>query len=221
MQRFAPPGIAMHVVATEGAADPSAETNLARVLGLADPAAIAEAAKELLPLEVSSIGYACTSASYVRGVEGAAEISREVADVTGLPATTTSTAMVNALRSLEIRSVAVLSPHVDELNERLEAFLRDSGFEVVRMLGLSEVRDIDAVPAEEVQRLVVEDLDCPDADGVFISCTSMRTSPIIERTEELIGKPVVTANQATVWEALRLAGLFAKRPGLGKLYRRA
>ena len=74
--------------------------------------------------------------------------------------------MVNALRSLEIRSLAVLSPHVDELNERLEAFLRDSGFEVVRMLGLSEVRDIDAVPSEEVQRLVVEDLDCPDADGV-------------------------------------------------------
>ena len=51
-------------------------------------------------------------------------------------------------------------------------------------------------------------------ESPFISCTSMRTSPIIERTEELIGKPVVTANQATAWEALRLAGLFSERPSL-------
>lgn len=219
VRRFAPPGVGMDVVATRDTVEPASDINLKRALSNAQPAVIAEAATELVPRRVAAIGYACTSVSYVRGVEGAAEIARQVADATGLPATTTSTAMANALRSLGVGRVAVLSPHVDELNERLEAFLRDSGFEVARMVGLGKISGIDEIPADEIEDLVVREADHPDADGVFVSCTSMKTSPIIESAESAVGKPVVTANQATVWESLRMAGFPAETPGLGTLFR--
>lgn len=54
---------------------------------------------------------------------------------------------------------------------------------------------------------------------MFISCTGMRTSTIIDSMEEQTGKPVVSALQATVWEALRLAGAAPEMPGVGGLYR--
>ncbi len=38
----------------------------------------------------------------------------------------------------------------------------------------------------------------PDADGLFIACTGLRTAEIIEPLEEEFGVPVVTANQATM-----------------------
>lgn len=60
-------------------------------------------------------------------------------------------------------------------------------------------------------------LDHGDADGVFISCTNYRTFEIIEQLEDDLDKPVVTSNQATLWDAMRNAGVDADLP-LGRLF---
>ena len=95
-------------------------------------------------------------------------------------------------------------PHVDELNERLRSFLEQSGFDVVHMRGLNRLRGIEQIPTEEIEELVVHLVDRPEADGVFISCTGMKTAVIIDRLQECIGKPVVTALQATIQDSLRI-----------------
>ena len=173
---------------------------------------------ELLPHGVASIGYACTSASYVCGAAGERGISKRLSDATGLPATTTSGATVTALSTLGIERVAVLSPHVNEINEKLKAFLEESGVSVVRIVGLNLKGDIEKVSPEDILRLVVAKVDSDQAEGVFISCTGMMTSSILEETEKAIGKPLVTANQATMWQTLRLAGAPSGIPALGRLY---
>ena len=69
------------------------------------------------------------------------EPSRQTyATAAGVPATTTSTAAVAALHELGARRVAVLSPHVDALNERLRGYFETSGFVVVNMVGLEPAR---------------------------------------------------------------------------------
>ena len=105
------------------------------------------------------------------------------------------------------------------MNERLKMFLEGSGLDVLHMRGLNKLGGIEDIPPDDIRRLVLRLVDRPDADGVFVSCTSMRTASIIDPLEAAIGKPVVSALQATVWETLRLAALWRDTPGLGRLYR--
>ena len=218
--RFMPDGVGWHMVGTRpdfGADDRPAITR-ERLYAMAENPNIEAAAATLPALEVQAVGYGCTSASYVRGVGGDKDISARITGATGLPATTTSTTAVEALNLLGVTRVAVLSPHVDELNERLQTFLEGHGMDVMHLRGLNKLRGIEHIPQEEIHELVVQLVNCPEADGIFISCTGMRTSNILARLEGKTGKPVVSAMQATVWGTLRLAGVPAELPGLGSLF---
>ncbi len=219
-RRFVPDGVAFHMTGPP----PRRHTDLLdgitleRLLRMPGDSNIEAAARELVPLGVAAIGYGCTSASFVRGVGGDRDISDRITAATGLPATTTSAAAVEALRSLDVRRVSVLAPYVDELNAQLRRFLEDSGFEVVHLRGLNKLGGIEQIPQEDIRQLVLQLVDRPDADGVFISCTGMRTSAILDSMEESIDKPVVSALQATVWDTLRQAGTAPNMPGVGRLY---
>ena len=199
--RFLPVGVTARYSPTGGEAEP---ITLERLFRMAESSDIEKAASMFMAPDVDVIAYACTSASYVRGVGGAADIEDRIEQATGLPTTTTSSAVVRALHAASVRRVSVLSPHVDELNERLGAFLDESGFDVVHMRGLNRLRGIEQIPPEEIEELVVHLVDRPEADGVFISCTGMKTAVIIDRLQERIGKPVVTALQATIQGSLRI-----------------
>ena len=180
---------------------------------------IDEAARTFSLIGIGSVAYACTAASFIRGVGYDTEIIKRIEEASGDPATTTTTAAVAALRELGVRRLAVAAPYEDEVCERLQRFFEDSGFEVVSLmnLGLSGV-DIGAVPSEQVYALGKK-AATPEAEGLFISCTGFRTIEILDPLEQYIGKPVVSANQATMWHALRIAGIHAQLDGLGSLYR--
>jgi maleate cis-trans isomerase len=57
----------------------------------------------------------------------------------------------------------------------------------------------------------------PEADGLLISCTSLRSIEIIDALEADLGKPVISSNQASFWSTLRMAGVNESVPGFGKL----
>lgn len=219
--RFVPEDVDWHIVGTppDFEADDLPAITRERLFAMAENPNIETAAATLPALGAQAIGYGCTSASYVRGVGGDKDISARITGATGLPTTTTSTTAVEALSLLGVTRVAVLSPHVDELNERLRGFIEGHGFDVVHLRGLNKLRGIEHIPQEEIYELVVQLVDCPEADGIFISCTGMRSSDILARLEDVTGKPVVSAMQATIWGTLRLAGAPAERPGLGSLFR--
>jgi maleate isomerase len=220
-RRYMPPGVGLHMIGTRppAEADLSVGITIERLLKMPGDSNIEDAAEELVPMGVASIVYGCTSASYIRGVGGDTDIAGRINAATGLPATTTSGAAVAALRHLGVRQVSVLSPHVDELNERLHRFLSDSGFEVVHLRGLNKLSAIEEIPQEDIRELVLQLVNQPDADGIFISCTGMRTSSILDGLEADTGKPVVSAMQASVWEVLLKAGLTPDVAGVGSLFR--
>ena len=92
------------------------------------------------------------------------------------------------------------------------------GLDVVRAIALGLERDsqMSRVEPESVRDVAIR-TDIPEAQGLFISCTALRTSPVVEDIERALAKPVVTSNQALVWHALRLAGYEDSLPGLGRL----
>lgn len=178
---------------------------------------IEQAATDLNVIHLDAIAYACTSGSFLHGVGGDLEIIQRMETASGVPCTTTTTAAVRALRAFGSRRISVVTPYPDEVNERFQAFLEESGFQVVAFKGLGLNRGIYNQPAGAAYRLAME-ADRGDADAVFISCTNFRSAEILQVLEQDLGKPVVTANQATMWDLLRLAGVRAGDERYGRLY---
>ena len=179
------------------------DVELAELLGTDD--ALRIGTLDLLAVEPDVVLYLCTSGSFVRGVEGEHRM-RDVMAAAGAPvAVTTSGALLDALHHLGVHDVAVASPYLPSLGAHLDAFLRAGGFRVVdhRRLGLD--RHIWRVPDSAVRHLVLA-ADHDAADAVFISCTNLPTYDVIAELEEVLGKPVLSANQVSLWSALRRAG---------------
>jgi maleate isomerase len=212
--RLAPPGVTVHVARTQPLVDDFSIDAYARLAG----EDVERQAALLGLIRPSSVAYACTSGSFIRGVEYDEEISARVRQASGAPATTTSTAMVNALRALGVRRVAVATPYRSAINERLATFLTTSGFSVENDMGLGlDDWTINFIPQSDVYHLARK-VNTENAEALFIACTNLRALDVIEPLEKDLAKPVITANQATMWEALRLAGIRERPKGFGTLY---
>lgn len=145
------------------------------------------------------------------------EIVRRLEGAAGVPATTASTALAEALRTLGVERVAIASPYPEWLNERLSKFLENQGFLVTQRRGLN-VECPAFLPPEAAAGLARE-VDSPEAEGILISCTNFRTLEVIEELERELGKPVISSNTAAFWHTLRLAGMRSAVPGGGQLLR--
>ena len=122
--------------------------------------------------------------------------------------TTTSRASVRALRALDVHRIVFVGPYLDDVTEQGRRFFEASGFKVLNAvgMGLDHDRTISRVPPEEVYHLARRS-DHADAEAIFISCTAFKTIGVIAALEQDLGKPVVSANQASFWDCLRTAGL--------------
>jgi maleate isomerase len=212
---FAPPDVSIHITRVMVSDQP---LSLKVVTKLSEDPEIELAAERLRPIAPGAIAYASTSVSFARGPGGDIPICERIKKASGIPATTTSTAIGAACRALGISKVAVATPYVREITDQLVAFLADLGISTVAVKDLGLARDIDGVSAEEITRLATE-TDCPAAEGLLISCTNLSTASVVPSLESRLGKPVITANQATVWHACRLAGAGNGFAGVGRLWR--
>ncbi|MFK4690078.1 maleate cis-trans isomerase family protein [Streptomyces pristinaespiralis] len=177
---------------------------------------------EALRLEgAESVVWACTSGSFVLGWEGAHEQVRELAKAAGMPASSTSFGFVNAVRHLGMPRVAIAATYPADVTEYFAAFLEKSGAVVVsgRDAGILTAEEVGTWGREQVLELA-RSADHPDADVVLMPDTALHTVAHLADLEEALGKPVLTANQVTVWEGLRLADRRAWGDNLGRLFAR-
>ena len=186
---------------------------------LAENGDIEESARRLTVRRAPDvIGYFCTTVSFVRGPGGDVDISRRVTETTGRPATTTSTAMIAALRAIGIQRVALASPYLPDVEQKLIAFLAAHNIETVNSVALNLPLDHSIVaPADILQ--AARAADCPEAEAVFISCTGQRLNAYLDGIERALGKPVLAANQVTAWHALSLGGWADRWKGPGSSLR--
>jgi maleate isomerase len=98
-----------------------------------------------------------------------------------------------------------VTPYVDSVTERLLGYLGEHGVESTSSVGLGLLNHIWKVAYSEVVQ-AVRDADRPDAQAVFISCTNVLTYDIIAPLERMLGKPVLAANQVTMWAAMHAIG---------------
>ncbi|MFD8213004.1 aspartate/glutamate racemase family protein [Streptomyces sp. NPDC059697] len=175
--------------------------------------------EELRLSGAEAVVWACTSGSFVYGWEGAHEQVRALARAAGLPASSTSFAFAHAVREIGARRVAIAATYPQDVADLFAAFLREAGVEVVssRASGIITAAEVGTWGEAEVLELARAG-DHPDADAVLVPDTALHTAAHLPALEKDLSKPVLTANQVTVWEALRLADRKVNAPTLGTLF---
>lgn len=184
-------------------------------LGTQAPAA----AGLLAHARVNVICYGCAAGGFLKGPVEDRALGARIEKETGIPVAISSAAVAEALRTLGASRVSLASPYAPWLNERLRQYLTVAGFEVMAMQGL-DTQNHSVVTTERIEALISE-VDRPQAQAIFVSCSNFPTLGVIESMERKLGKPIVASNQASMWKMLRLMGDSRAVPGAGRLFREA
>ncbi len=136
--------------------------------------------------------------------------------------TTPITAVTAALRAMGATRLAVLTPYPADVNRMISADLAERGFEVVACGSFHGTGDPDfvRVPVEAVRAAACELGRVDGVEAIFVSCTALRVSPVIEAIEAETGLPVLTSTQALAWHCLQLAGYEEPLSGPGRTFKR-
>ncbi|UGS25626.1 aspartate/glutamate racemase family protein [Microbacterium resistens] len=147
-----------------------------------------------------------TSLSFYRGKDFNDEIVDTMRQATGLPVTTMSAAIVDALRAVGVARPAVASAYTAEVHGRLLRFLAQEGLDVAGSahLSISSIDEVHTVDDDTVHDLAVQAAEDPGFDGILISCGGLQTARAVTALEESYGVPVVSSPLAGLWAAVRL-----------------
>ena len=118
----------------------------------------------------------------------------------------------------------MVTPYGRSINEREQAFFNAHGVEIPAFTAFEceHSHDIDKVtPSAIVERVLAHRAAIDNCDGVFVSCTALRSMETVEHLEAELDKPVVTSNASALWAALRRLNIDGHDVPAGRLYRSA
>jgi maleate isomerase len=207
--RWTPDDVSLHVART-----PYSPLHVGVELAatISDVDAVREATRILTPIEPEVVAYACTSGSFAGGLAGEEAVRRAMCDGGADYAVTASGALLEALAEVGASRVAIATPYVSDVTDLLCDFLEEAGIETVSRTDLRLEGRIWTVPYERTLELIIA-TDHVEAEAIFVSCTNLATYDLIPRVEEALGKPVLSANQVTMWAALAAMKRSAVGPG--------
>ena len=178
-------------------------------------------ARDLKARGAEAISLMGTSLSFYRGPAGNAQVLRAMQEATGLPVTTMTDSVLQALAAFGVQRIAVGTAYTDAVNGPLTAYLSASGYEVAGLeaLHLTGVAEIQATTEDGLIGLGERALRAsPGAEALFISCGGLRTLPVIPVLEERFGLPVISSATAGAWGAARITGHTGRAEGHGRLF---
>jgi arylmalonate decarboxylase len=185
---------------------------------------IGPAAAKLASQGANAVVLMGTSLSFYKGAAFNERLKDTLKKATGLPATTMSTSVIEGLRAVGAKRVVAATAYDDEVNRRLQAFLKESGFEVlgVKGLGIEKVEDVDRVTQDGLLKFCVGVRKTqPQANAILVSCGGLRTLEILAPLEQRGGVPAVSSTPHALRAGVRLLGLSGRAPGYGMLLSKA
>lgn len=164
------------------------------------------AARDLATIRPDVVVFSCTSAGALRGNAYEQRLCDELAALTKAPVVSTMAAVRDELRRLGVRSVAVVTPYPDALNERVKASLETQGLRVPRVagLGLLDSLAIAEVEPAAIHGFAVAEFRKAPAEALFLACCTFRAFDARDAIRATLGVPVVTSNQAALAAAMRV-----------------
>ena len=216
-QVMAPSGVSFHTTRMR-----MPKASVGQLKSLADN--VAEEASLLADAHVNLIAFACTAGSMIGGTGYDQQIINRIRETTGIEATTTTTAVLEALRELKLEKISLITPYLPEINRMEIDFLKNQNFQVIaeRGLGLDEpLKQLEVSPWRwyKMASEVAEETRRAGGSGFLISCGGIQVVEMIKAIEQDTGMYVVTSNQALLWKCLRQKGIHRIVEGFGKLFK--
>lgn len=208
--RWVPDDVSLHLTRTPFV-PVEVSLDLARLVS--EHQTLGEAVRALIAVAPEVVAYACTSGSFVDGVAGERAMCAQMSSAGGaLPAVTTSGALLEALAELRVRRVALVTPYTVSVTRALQEYVAEAGVQVTGCAFMGLTRHIWQVPYRDVVAMARAAVRPGAADALFISCTNLPTYDVIPQLEAELRIPVLSANQVTMWAALRRLGTRAVGP---------
>ncbi|MDQ0693434.1 aspartate/glutamate racemase family protein [Arthrobacter sp. W4I7] len=182
-----------------------------------DAAVMREAGRLLATADVDVIAWNGTSGSWL-GAAHDRELVHEITDATGIPATTSTLAYLEAFKSFGTERIALFTPYTEDVNLQVIAAYEREGIKTVdhRALGLSDNESFARVTVDEM-RPGSRELAAAAPDALVYLCTNLYGANITAEIEDGTAVPVLDSVAVTLWHALRLAGAPLLDPRWGKL----
>ncbi|MBA2806438.1 decarboxylase [Streptomyces sp. KM273126] len=206
--RWMPDEISLHLTRTPYV-PVEVSLDLARLVS--EHETLGDAVRTLNAIAPEVVAYACTSGSFVGGVAGERAMCEAMTRAGAVPSVTTSGALLDALNELGVRRLALVTPYTVSVTLALEEYLSEAGITVTGRAFMGLTRHIWKVPYRDVVDMARRAVRAP-ADALFISCTNLPTYDVIPQLEAELRMPVISANQVTMWAALRHLGTRAVGP---------
>lgn len=207
--RWAPMEVSLHLARTPYEPVP-VSLEMAELVSATDH--LQTATRDVLGVEPEVVAFLCSSGSFIHGLAYEEALCEAIRQAGAPEAVTTSGALAEAVRELGLTRISVVTPYDEPLTRRLEEFLGELDVTVLRSQYLGLGGGIWKVNYRTVADLVMA-ADDPAAEAIFVSCTNLPTYDIIAPLERDLGKPVLTANQLTVWACLGRMDLPMVGPG--------
>jgi maleate isomerase len=217
MAMMTPPGVSLHF-ARMGGYDEDAIPDAAQMqsLGAAD---LQETLTLLSGAKPDVVLYGCTSATLSHGPAFDRDLATRIKAQSGAQTVTAAGALVHALRTLGTAKIAFASPYVPAINDLAIDFLTKMEIETVARADIGTALSNEgqgALTPGDVMTLALR-ADHTDAEALVLSCTDMRAVESVADVEARLGKPVVTSNQAMLFQALQLLQMPEPVQGFGQL----
>ena len=175
---------------------------------------------KLLPPSFSfdTIGYACTSGATMIGEDTVAGMIQELHPQAKI--SNPLSACKAGLAALGVRQLALVTPYPPEVTLAMRDNLKRAGFDATIVASFNQSDDftVARISQQSVLDAILKAGNSDLCDGVFVSCTSLRTLDILSHAESVLGKPVVSSNQALAWHMMRLSGITHQPEGFGRLF---
>ena len=164
---------------------------------------IEDATRTLNDAKCDVVAFHCTATSMEEGMAGEERVLAALRRAGAVRALTTATAIRRALDVLRARRIVLVTPYSAKTTAEEAEFLRSAGYEVIHAIGFDlGGSDAFCATAADFWRERVIEAEREEADVYFLSCANISAFGVIEAIERRLGRPLITSNQAVLWDAL-------------------
>jgi len=180
---------------------------------------ITDVTKEILPdQKLDCVAYGCTSGSIAAGYDSIFEKVNKAKPNTKV--STPITAAIKGMKKLGIKNLSIFTPYTSEINDSVADFFNKENFKINDMNYFDIASDLDIGKVDSNHLFsVLKKIDLSKSDALFVSCTALPVLSLINDLEKELNKPVISSNQALIWDCLELINSNYNIEGFGRLFK--
>ena len=180
---------------------------------------ITDVTKEILPdQKLDCVAYGCTSGSIAAGYDSIFEKVNKAKPNTKV--STPITAAIKGMKKLGIKNLSIFTPYTSEINDSVADLFNKENFKINDMNYFDIASDLDIGKVDSNHLFsVLKKIDLSKSDALFVSCTALPVLSLINDLEKELNKPVISSNQALIWDCLELINSNNNIEGFGRLFK--